>query len=256
MSWLFEDSGEDRFSSLFKQEYSSDKIKDFIYLKGITNAEEIVRNLLISTNGTYILYMDIVPDNKEVVRVYADLRLLSIEYNYRLIVIPIPCMEYQFISTFPYLIKDKEILQRCLNKDPYYDLKQKFSEPNEIKTFEKFCKHILIDFTKDCACTATVKQYGGLNPAYNRFFKGNCPCELAEKECRKLTCVDKASLFLQKMPCIPSSIELFDSVKLSKQDLWELHNKCVLDTNIMIEKYLNNKVNIKDLSLKIEPIKY
>ena len=97
MKYIFADNGKDVFSTLFRYSYSKNVSSKFIYAKGAPKIESLAEPLLMI--GEYVIvFMDLVPDNKELFRIYDKPCRLSKVYAYRLVVIPIPCIEYEFMK--------------------------------------------------------------------------------------------------------------------------------------------------------------
>ena len=66
MKYIFEDNGNDVFSELFKAGYSQDISSQFVYSKGTPNLKQEIEPLL-QHGECVVAYMDLVPDNREVV---------------------------------------------------------------------------------------------------------------------------------------------------------------------------------------------
>lgn len=61
--------------------------------------------------GAYCVtvFMDLVPDNEELVKLYRRLSVMSRDNCYRLVVITIPCVEYEFILSVKDMISNEFI---------------------------------------------------------------------------------------------------------------------------------------------------
>ena len=248
MIYVFEDDGRDRYSELFNELYTKDKIKTFVNAGGNGNLETVCKNILISVEDNVIVFMDIVPDNTAIRRIYYNLKVLSAKYDNRLIILPIICAEYNFIQTVKHLITDQEVLQRCINKQPYYDLIPKFSNQDFIKNFERFCKAIIYDFAKDC-----IKSKESNNERYNFYFKQDCPCNKPNSECMQLSIKQKALNYACSFPCIPGDAKIKNYTRLTIDDLWNIHRECIIEINKMIDNF--NTVSIKKISKRYANIK-
>lgn len=239
MSWMFEDKRTSRLSELFTHLYSESVHLQFDFTGGIDNAMTKLLNEVPTSTDTYILVMDIIPDNPHLYHIYDRLAELSKMNNYRLLIIPIVCAEYNFIKSIADLdlITDQEILYCCLDKQPYYKYLNKFSHPRDVRTFEKFCKHILIDFAKDCVTTSRTDGKDWINPKFGFFCTKDCPCDKAEGNCKSLSQNTKALNYLRQFPCIPGRSLLITSDKLDESELWDLHREGINEVNKMIDTF-------------------
>lgn len=68
-------------------------LKTLTYAQGNSKIQRVVEDMLIKTSEDIIVYMDLIPDNKYTVMLYKDLRRLSVKNGYRVIVLPMICME-------------------------------------------------------------------------------------------------------------------------------------------------------------------
>lgn len=132
--------------------------------------------------------MDLVPDNEELVKLYRHLSVMSRDNCYRLVVITIPCIEYEFILS--------------VNVD----------ENKKITTFEQYCKAVVKH--KMLRCMFTDMR---INNEYIYF----------TKDCDSKTLRDKSLSLLMQYPVIPYGItdSRFESV--SGINLWDAHRKCI-----------------------------
>lgn len=81
MKYIFEDNGKDVFSTLFKCSYPKNIRSKFIYAKGAAKIKSLAEPLLMT--GEYVIvFMDLVPDNKELFRIYDKLCRLSEKFPF------------------------------------------------------------------------------------------------------------------------------------------------------------------------------
>lgn len=249
---IFEDDGNDCLSKLFRESYSEEVSKEFVYLKGIGHVINTISNLLLVSTDTIVIFMDIVPDNRSIRKVYTELRLLSIRNNYRIIVIPIVCSEYMFLKSIRDfgLVTNTEVMKCCMNKKPYYHLLDLFEDGRKIRTFEKFCKAILTEYVPDC-----IFRNSKDNKEYNYYFANGCSCSECLYSHSSLSVIDKSLRFISKFPCVPAGSVLKDPVNFYIEDIWTIHRKCIAELNIMIQDFISYDYNIENLCKEFVPIK-
>lgn len=80
MIWVFEDKSDDLLSILFQNAYSCN---NFVYAEGNGKLVKTIENLLDKTSESIIVFLDVVPDNLNSVRIYRSLRKLSRKNNDR-----------------------------------------------------------------------------------------------------------------------------------------------------------------------------
>ena len=226
MIFVFEDNGNSVFSKLFRSCYKIEFSSDFIYSESICKAHVLVTNLLEHTSDNILLFMDLVPDNIELRRLYLKLRILSIKNNYRLIIIPIPCVEYEFIKSVSDLV-DNEYVSTCVNYEPYFHLINKFKEPSRIKSFEKFCKNVVKEKLLKCMSTNT-----DVNPKYTYY----------SEDCKVLTLLEKSNEFVKQFPLFPRNSSIEDKVSLDYEEVWDIHRYCINEYNKAVNMF-NARMN-------------
>lgn len=185
MSYIFEDHPDDSLSRLFKNGYLETVSSEFIYAKSVSNVNEIVKQeLRKATDEIICVFMDLVPNNINLVQVYKKLSKKSQKSNYRIIVFPLVCAEYYFICALPkYAILDKKAADLCINRLPFYHSKiVQYSKKKLPNTFEQFCKLILDRGVIDC-----IKRDSSNNSMYDFYFDKDCKCKASLKNCIDLT---------------------------------------------------------------------
>lgn len=219
MIYVFEDNGNDIFSRLFKINYTAQYAEKFKYLSGISKAQKVLSEDL-KNNDTAVLFMDIVPDNQELSRIYTALRLLSLSNESRLIIILIPCIEYQFIQTVANLVSNRYI-DRCLSYDYYGDLVNDFKS-TRITSFEKYCKCVIKEKLPKCMSTDLTRLGEEL------YFT---------EMCKHNTILDRARSLLCTYPAVPVGelTSLDKPMNLAK--CWEVHRETVNFYNEAVTRF-------------------
>lgn len=225
MKYVFEDNGNDVFSELFKAGYSQEISSQFIYSKGAPNLRKEIEPLL-QDGECVVAYMDLVPDNKQLCKIYHTLRLLSIEYNYNLVVLLIPCIEYEFIMSVSDLV-DNKFTRRCKAYSPYGDLINDLGADFKVKSFEKYCKAVVKYRLLKCMSTDSRVNLGD--------------CIYQKTECEYKTLIEKSCALLAQYPAIPFGVldRTFNTV--SGSELWEVHRESVKMYNDAVDRFNANK---------------
>lgn len=176
---VFEDYPDDLLSLLFKAAYPHVAAVDFKYSKGNGALVSLAETVLLNSEETIFVYLDTIPGNESISKVYYNLKKLVIKYPGRLWVFPIVCAEYYFIRAFhePCYKKSDIEINTVLNKGDYR-LSRLLCEPNNkmyVKNFEKFCKLTLVENYIDC-----IKHTRGIkecNQEYGLFYNTDCTCQ-------------------------------------------------------------------------------
>ena len=77
MIYIFEDKKEDILSEFFRKAYPSDIADKFIYANGNGYILSIIKQLLIDTKETLVVFLDFYPTNDSIVRIYKNIRFES-----------------------------------------------------------------------------------------------------------------------------------------------------------------------------------
>lgn len=257
MIFIFEDHEEDIISKFFRKAYPDNIANTFIYAKGNGKIKSIVENLMISTNDNVVVYLDTIPGNKETAKIYKALRDISIESNYRLIVLPLVCMEYYLIMA----LRDSQVMishtgvDICVNRDLYFN-SPLISTPNDkvfVKNFEKYCKLILNKNLKICACHSGKET----EACYGAYYLNNCFCKYKDDICVEEGLLKKLTKYLSQFDCVPEGSCAENIKRLDENEILNIHRKLVQEYNDMVDYYINSgntAVNISQYK-KIEVIK-
>lgn len=240
MIFIFEDHEEDIISKFFKKAYSDNIANSFIYAKGNGNIKNIAKQTLTMTNDTVVVFFDTIPGNKETWKIYKTLRDMSIQVNYRMIVLPLVCMEYYLIKALKnsQVIIDNTGIDICINKDLYFNspLISTADDKTMVKNFEKYCKLILIKNLKACACHSgktTVQCYGA-------YYINDCLCEFKDNECCQEKLCSKLKNYLSQFDYVPENSITGNSKILSTEEVWDIHRKLVQEYNEMVNYYIHS----------------
>lgn len=248
MIYVFEDHEEDIISKFFRKAYPDNKSKEFVYAKGNSNVDKIVENLLQITNDTIVVYLDTIPGNKHTAEIYSKLRRKSQMEQYRIIVLPVVCMEYYLIKS----LKDSQAMkcltgvEICINKGLYFNsaLISTAEDKKFVKNFEKYCKLILIKNLKQCA-----SHSGKLTEqCYGAYYLNNCICQYAEDDCKREELKTKIHRYLSQFDCVPMDNIIGNGKTLSTDEIWDIHRKLVQEYNDMVEFYINSGNSNVDVS--------
>lgn len=257
---VFEDDERDIMSRFFQQAYPKTISQNFIYARGNGKIEEIVNNKLQQTTENIVVYLDTIPGNKCTQKIYTKLCGISRKSNYRVIVLPVICMEYymvRFLQQSQVMI-DHTGVNICINKDIYFSspLIKTTDDKEFVKNFEKYCKLILKKNVKECALHGEIQN---IQKKY-QYYLGDCYCPYKQKDCHEEMIKEKLGEFLSQFDCVPSGVSNVGKRKIKTINLnkiWDIHRKLVNEYNAMVEYYKQNGGSNIDLSQykTINPIK-
>ena len=231
MIFVFEDMESDLLSKLFMSAYSKNS---FIYANGNGNIINRVTDLLENSGDIIIVYLDTIPDNKDTIDIYSNLKRLSRKNDFRIIVMPIVCAEYYFIKSLPDFSFVSHLgLDVCRNKSYWKDSSLvEDSDRKFTRNFEKFCKLILLKCVKNC-----IRRSRYDNNLYGFYYTLDCFCSKSEDNCKEINIVDKAISYVKQYPIVPNNNFLGEHNFLSFDDFWEVHRTLVDDFNCMVDTY-------------------
>lgn len=242
MIFVYEDKETDVLSQLFRKAYEAHCSNSFIYAGGNGNIVCMVKSILNSRDDNIIVFLDTIPGNRSINKIYRELKKLSAGNHYRVIVMNIVCAEYYFICS----IKDnKNLFKRldgidiCFNKDLFTKsaLIETEEDKNKAKNFEGYCKLILIKCVIDCIRHSRRLENGELNHLYSLYYVGSCRCEYADTTCSEMSILNKAVNYVLEYPCIPIDGFLANVPYDTGEDMWKLHRKLVDEFNDMCDRY-------------------
>ena len=231
---IFEDHKNDFLSRLFRSSYSEEIQQTFCYAEGNGKLYKLIERLLYETDEQIIVYLDTMPGNKNIRTIYYKLMSLSRKNNFRVVILNISCAESLFLRSLPNnLVKHDASLQCATECYPYFSTNVYKADTKYCKTFEKFCKKVMVENTKDC-----IKPVSEINNKQNKYFdyfySRNCLCDKAKQDCYVNTIKQKSINFLKEYPAIPFDENIECSI-LSTEKVWELHRKLIDKTNDMLD---------------------
>lgn len=192
---------------------------------------------LINTNDTIIVYMDMIPGNKDCITIYNRLKKVSKDNDFRVIIFPIVCAEFYMLKSIKntqLFIDYKEVLQ-CINKQPHIlsKLMDSTDKAKYCKNFEKYCKYLLkFGVKKHC-----IKPYNKITDENGEYYRNSCLCELATSECAMLNILDKSVQLLNQYRYVPSGSYAKNKRCMTDEEAWCVHKKLVENYNEFVENY-------------------
>ena len=234
MKFIFEDNENDLISQ-FLISMCPEQASNFIFACGNTYEADIVTDLLNDSAESIICFLDTIPGNSCILRIYNDLLRLSKSSNRKMIVLPIVCMEYYVIKFLAgsQTVLSTDDLNICLEKDFYLNSPLLVSDADVqfCKNFEKYCKLVLIKSFKDCA-RHSGKQ---TNSLYGKYYFENCRCSLSSSNCLSEILNLKYNRFWEQFPCILNDPHL--DLDTSYDYFLHLHRSLVCAYNEMVDHY-------------------
>lgn len=255
MIYIFEDHESDPIPRLFMKSYDEETASEFIYTRGNGNIKSILDDVL-KQNDTIILFLDVVPGNDSLNRLYKIYRRKSITNDYKIIIMPIIGAEYYFIKSIqkePVHTNADEI-KNCVERKSFFD-SPVISTPQDrefCKYYERYCKLILEKLVFDCIRNNTDD---GINSKFRVYFNEDCKCEEPEACCREKTLFKKSESLVRAYPYVPSGSRLKNITFLSVDDLWKIHRQLVDEHNVLNSVLKTSEPDTNRLKLYKE-IKY
>lgn len=241
MIYLFEDNEKDLISILYKSIYGSNMIRNFRYCNGNGNLCKTTKDELNKHNDSIAVFMDTIPGNRDIIRIYNELKSLSLKSNNRVIVFPIVCSEYYFIKSIldKNVIEDYTGIDICISKKPYFKspLIQSEEDRRFCKNFEKYCKLILKKNLHNCAKHTSLN-----NDKYGIYYKSDCLCSSELASCKILDIEAKSFDLVKQYPCFPKLYTVTNLVKFSERDIIQIHRRLVDEFNSMVDIYTNEDI--------------
>lgn len=240
---VFEDKESDILSELFRAAYPQEVAKKFRYSNGNCNLPACVEELAKNSNDKIYVYLDSVPGNRNIIDVYYRLVKLSREYDKRIVIFNIVCLEYYFLKAFgldSVIMTSGKGLDIALDKSVYYhsDLLETEADIAFSKTFEKYCKLVLMKNYHDCARHSRgSEENGNLNNSYGFFYEKDCKCVNSRDICEDRLLRDKALRFIQEFPCKPSGYYGDTGNCMSEATIISKHRELVDDFNQLIDQF-------------------
>lgn len=233
--YIFEDCQDNTLCQLFNMAYSDEVQAKFLYANGNGNLKKLVTEILNNSEEELYVFMDMVPDNYDIVKIYRKLAKLSQKNNYKVMVLPIICREYYAIKAFKdlELFKENKNIDICLNKLDYTDVVGEDIYGNALKNsvnFENFCKNVLASIGKTCLA---LPRY--LNEDAGWFYKSNCPCAI--DSCVSLSLSDKVEDNIRAFQYIPRDSYYGTGSVYEFEEAWCIHRRLVDDYNEWVRKY-------------------
>lgn len=245
MVYLFEDKYDDVLSVLFRGAYPKSIQNKFIYTCGHTNLVKVAEVEILKDDVA--VYVDMVPDNIACAGVYKDLRDLALKSKNKLLIFPIVCSEYYFIS---HLDSDTNLLMSkvnsdiCLNKGDYRLSNLYMNGNKPCSSFEKFCKFIIKHDVPNCIRHSAICDNGAVNIEYANYYNLDCLCSNSVNKCGEGTLKQKSLLLLMKYDIVPSGTIPCNKTAINYAEAVNIHRKLVDEYNAFVDKY--NTLGILD----------
>lgn len=242
MMYLFEDASDADLSKFFLVSYAPEATQSIFFSGGNGNLCSSAKKLLTTHKSeSLVVYMDLIPNNQNVVAIYDSLRVLCRSYRDRMVIIPLVCAEYYYLRSLPCssLALDQELYKYCVNKIPYWDLPQLKNGGHRQKSyasFEKLCKLICDSYLSRCC---RIPRRGRIKESHVYTVK-QCKCDTALEECRTLSVLEKSRRLLSQYPCVPLGSKHTVSKTFSFEDAKKLHIKLIREFNVWARLYHTN----------------
>lgn len=185
MHMVFEDSETVASSLLIKQAYLQE-VPYIHFAGGNRKIQKCVE--AIESDEPIVVFLDVVPDNKELVELYKSLTLYFKNHG-NVVIMPVLSMEYCILKAFENDSRD-EAVRTVIDVGRYRDTQvYKTVLRGSCKSFERFCKKVLSLKTKKCMRNG---QVGSLLSGQGLFYLEDCLCQDKASVCMAYPRVEKA----------------------------------------------------------------
>lgn len=175
---------------------------------------KINRTIEIAGDEQIIVFVDVVPDNVETVKLYHEL-INDYSEDHNVIILPQPCAEYAALLYLILLdINHPEYSEFMFKQDIQSTIFKKLLNEEymineykniDVNSFEVFCKHILNTRKRGCVRNKTKQSYIDMGS----FWFSECNHDFLNIKCYKPSLYNKALGLLMQYPIMP--IILYDS---------------------------------------------
>lgn len=246
---IFEDNEKDDIQRLLKASYTD--TSNIVWANGASNITYEIKRL--GKENEYYVFMDLVPDNIETYLSYCKIKS-SVKNGYRVIIFPIPCIEYYLIKMLLNIgiLEDSKALRDLIDRKDYAKLAYIKDERDRryIKTFERLCKVVIARVDKECARKSNESDR--INDSLKgTLYRHDCPCKY--NKCMNMTLINKSFELLLQFPCIPAGSIHSNTKKLSWEDCIVIHRSLVDEYNRDVENYREHS---KEKSVENKKYKY
>lgn len=216
MQLIFEDCENMAISSLLKR-YLNDSV---CFTGGNGNLCEEIERAIVRQDQPIVVYIDVVPDNPEIIDKYIDLRAAYQSEDVH--IVAIPCIEYCALCVIEkcILLRGREecdaVIMGVINKnlsDKEINFYRSYKSWN---SFERFCKFALSQQVMQCVQNVNVEGGYGVR---GKFYMEDCDCdERYTRNCKeKHTLQNKYCMLVEALGVFPN--EMYSSaVEKSGQD--------------------------------------
>lgn len=244
MIYVFEDQRDDLLSILFRSGYCPDVGDAFVYSEGCGNLRNTaVKQLEEHPSEHILIFVDVVPDNRELVHLYNTLVRLYLKYDRRILTLPVVCSEYYFIKSIAgtEVVTDQRGLAECEGLADWRNsaLLETAQDRALCRNFEKYCKLFLLKNVKPCA--KKTRGASEHNMAYGAYYQSPCLCTHKAADCKQRAVQEKAFSYLKRWPCIPynplaveglQSVSIEGLIKLNRK-LCVMHNEKIREFGVL-----------------------
>ena len=191
MILTFEDKNTSIISELMLRVYSEHT--DIEFSGGNRSLQDVLD--VINQNETYIIYVDVVPDNRNTVELYKKLQeVVRVNKMDNVYLMPIPCIEYYVIKAF---CESEDVdIQNVLKRRAYKDSEfVKITLKGVCNSFEVYCKKVLGH--KPDVCKRIKKK----TIRSGKFYSTDCICQDSYSKCiTSMTLDEKATKLIVNLP--------------------------------------------------------
>lgn len=263
MRYIFEDSPNSALSKFYMMNVDSNHTDKFWFTNGNGGLYDAAEKWLKKYESEYIiLFIDMVPGNKEITGIYKQLRALSRSKGLRLIIIPIVCFEYYLISSaYSTIDINDNHINIVLNKSEYwkcnefikYISEKSNSDILRKNSFENYCKWVLEFKVHKCMRIGKTADYEN----NSQYYKQDCVCDKYTCGIQTgLTLEEKSRLFTLRFPVISRYFGVLNLHEFSSiYEILDRHKSLIDEYNEWViyckknSSFRSNYVTVDELQL-------
>lgn len=234
---MFEDKATSASSRLISYAYKDDENTVLVFCNGGPKVRSKLADVY-REGDRYIIYLDMLPDNKMTRKEYFAIKRLIRKNNYRdVYVLPIICMEYNVIKTF-------------LKNECWYESLVTFIKTEDLTqciNYENYCKKMLGQASYECIQPRNECNKDNLH--LEMFYDEDCSCSGCNFT--GITLLHKAWRLISCLPAFFRN-ETVDFA-VHEVSLQNVESNCINKYNMLVDTFYKNEIieSCRDLKIGI-----
>lgn len=226
------------------------------FVNGNRNLFPAARELSALASHNICVYIDLIPDNIETLKMYNNFRANYHVFQNKLVIVPISGIEYVYLHSLqkePFLFlnaEEKEAILNRLNYDQSSFTERMYVDSipaNYEKYLKMFCSKGLVSCASVELHTSSAKKIKQEKKVRNRMYMfTDCCCLTPMTVCTPLLLSQKKLRFLDSLPGAPAISQEGAITLTSWSDLWNTHKLYLEDYNKWASKFKRPDYNPND----------